>query len=284
MPDSSENASSWPGLVGQINSTFMLVRDVFGYALPGGVFLAIGVIAKSSNHGGFSLDQVWDIVPFPVPAWAVFLVLLAACYAAGSALAAIIYMPVAFFKYAFWMYDRHFASREVTNTTEGELSVGHEKIPGKQTKRVSHRASRNLPAGLKLAHEAELIEGTWRAWLINNPTEVTSKTLEIRVVHPELLNTLDRRETLTVMSGAMAAALLGGYFVFYSWQWTFSQIIWWAGWIVLIQFLTGLAHLRRVLKAVHAANPQDSGKPPDFPRLTSQFMEALTAYFNKKAN
>jgi len=283
MPESQDSASSWPGLLGQINSTFMLVRDVFGYALPGGVFLATGVIAKSSNHGGFSLKQVAEIVPFPVPPWAVFLVLVAACYAAGSALAAIIYMLVGLAKYVLWMYARHVSAREVTNTTDRELNAGHEKIPANQTKLVSHKASRKLAAGLKLADEAEPAEGTWRDWLINNPTEVTSKTLEIRAAHPELLNTLDRRETLTVMSGAMAGALLGGYFVFYSLELTFQQIIWWGGWIVFIQFLTGLAHLRRVLKAVHAANPQDD-KPPDFPKLTGELMEALTAYLKKIAN
>jgi hypothetical protein len=84
MADSGDSTSSWPGLVGQVNSAFMLIRDVFGYALPGAVFLTIGVIAKSgcSDCGGFMLQHVKGAAPFALPAGVGFLGVVAAGYAA----------------------------------------------------------------------------------------------------------------------------------------------------------------------------------------------------------
>jgi hypothetical protein len=108
VAETSNNVSSWPGFVAQINKAFDLVRDLFGYALPGGVFLGIGLLANHVGKGGFSLQDVQDLLsPFEVPAWAAFLLVVAACYAVGDMLAALAYLLNSLFKWAFWMYERH---------------------------------------------------------------------------------------------------------------------------------------------------------------------------------
>jgi hypothetical protein len=329
MADSADNASGWPGLLGQLNRTFDLLRDIFGYALPGFVFLAIGVIAKNSGtgqHGGFSLTELQAIVckfPLHIPVWALFLGFIAACYASGSVLAATIYLPLSLLKYSVWMISRRVGHRDVINTTAHEVAIGNHRLSAGSHMQVTAREARHLPDGVMLCsrvlnttatdlvlgrikvaagrselvpmeqsvnlpagvvlHDPSPAEATWRDWLVNNPTEVSPKTLEIRLSHRDLLNTLDRRETLNVMGGSLAAAFLIGYYIFYSRQWGFEKVILWGGWIAAIQFLTGLSHLRRVLHAVHLAKVSEPAAHPDFSKLTGKLVEAVTAVFEKHA-
>lgn len=330
MAETSDNASGWPGLLGQLNRTFDLIRDIFGYALPGFVFLAIGVIAKNGStgqpHGGFSLTELQRIVcqvPFHIPVWALFLGFIAACYASGSVLAGAIYLPFSLTKYIVWMVSRHFGDREVINTTTSDVSIGlhrlspgahmrvtarefrrspdgvvlcarvfntttaeivlgRTKVPPGRSELVPLEQSRSLPPGIVL-QDPSPAEGTWRSWLVNNSTEVSPKTLEIRLGHRDALNTLDRRETLNVMGGSLAAAFLIGYYIFYCRQWGFAEVILWGGWIAVFQFLTGLSHLRRVLRAVHLTKVSDPPKDPDFSKLAGSLVESLTSLLNKYA-
>lgn len=329
MAESNDSTSSWPGLLGQVNKTFDLIRDVLGYALPGAIFLAIGVIAKNGDCrqcGGFSLAEVQKVlwaVPFDVPTWALFLGLIAICYAAGNVLAALIYMPFSLVKYLVWMMPRHFGKREVINTTAASVTIGTTTIAAGQTGTVSAWESRKLPAGVMRSRQvlnttdrnvvvggttiaagataavttvqAQSLpegivindpgppEGFWLDWLGNHATEVSAKTLQIRLQHQELLNTLDRRETLSVMGGSMAAALLIGYYIFYRWQWGFADVIRWGGFVAVIQFLTGLSHLRRVLYAVHTVKVSDTPPNPDFSKLLAGLIEAATGALKKYA-
>lgn len=324
MADSGDGASNWPVLVGQINSTFMLIRDAFGYALPGAVFLTIGVIAKNGCEtcGGFTLKQLGDAIPFEVPAWGGLLAALAASYAAGNVMAAIVYMPNSLIKYIVWLLDRRYLcceatngsetdnvkvgrtkvakgktervvltakqaksppsgveiKRRVTNSTTGIIKVGTTTVEAGATVSVSFEESLSLPPGVAIEDPPE---GGWRDWLFSNPTEVTAKILAIRLKNRDLLSTLDRRETLNVMGGSMAAALLTGYFVFYVGNWGFSKIILWGGVIGLVQFLTGLSHLRRVLKAVRLANVPDPPPDPNLSRLLTEVAAASSAALKK---
>jgi hypothetical protein len=211
MPDDntkSTSASTWPALVDQINQTFNLVRDVFGYALPGGVFLAVGRIS-----GQFTLVQIQSLLsPYHLPPWAAFVAVLAACYPVGTVMAAAAYMPFMLTKTAVWMWD------------------------------IVHKPP------------AKGVQAALTKWLTSHPTEVTPQILLIRTHHPKLLDTLDRRETLALLAGSLTTALLGGWYVFCCAKWGFGKIIFWAGVITLIQFLTGLGHLRRVAKATCEAN------------------------------
>ena len=79
-------------LLGSVIRTFLLLRDLFGYVIPGGVLLAsltyaygLDVAAKNPWPGG--------------PTWLALLLLLVACYIAGHVLAA-----VAFTFYS-WIVD-----------------------------------------------------------------------------------------------------------------------------------------------------------------------------------
>jgi hypothetical protein len=81
-------ADSWPGFLSELNKNFLILRDVFGYALPGGVFLSIGVLCRR-----FSLRDVKYLLdPYQLPAWLALLIGLGACYAVGHVMAGIAYL------------------------------------------------------------------------------------------------------------------------------------------------------------------------------------------------
>jgi hypothetical protein len=280
MADSTDSTSSWPSLVAQINTTFNLVRDAFGYTLPGAVFLAIGIIS-----GSYSLCRLSCLLqPYTLPPWAAFILVVAACYAAGSVMAAMIYMPFGVLKYIVWMVDRHLPCY-VIDTSKNSVTVDGRTVPvGRKIRVTANRARRHPAVAIVALNDGGWPEGSWRDWLLSNPTEVSAKTLEIRMAHRDLFNTLDRRETLNVMAGSMAAALIAGYLVFHSWRWDGFQIIKWGGILELIQFLTGLSHIRRVLKAVHMSKIPDPKPTPDFPQLLNDLIDATTKALNKFAS
>ncbi len=240
----SPSASTWPALVDQINQTFNLVRDVFGYALPGAVFLAVSLIS-----GRFTLARVQSLLsPYHLPPWVAFVAVVAACYPVGTVMAAAAYMPFMLAKTAVWILD----------------IISKPPDP---------------PKGVR---------GCLTKWLATHPREVTAEILQIRAHHPKLLDTLDRRETLALLAGSMTTALLGGWYVFCCAKWGFGKIIFWAGVITLIQFLTGLGHLRRVAKATCGANEaiskeekKDPKDGPDFPHLLGDLIKAATAALKK---
>jgi hypothetical protein len=240
----SASASTWPALVDQINQTFNLVRDVFGYALPGGVFLAVGLISKR-----FTLNQVQSLLStYHLPAWAAFVAVVAACYPIGTVMAAAAYMPFMLSKTAVWLLDTF--SRPPQPTA---------------------------------------VRRALTTWLATHPTEVTPQILQIRMRRPKLLDTLDRRETLALLAGSLTTALLGGWYVFCCAQWSFAKIIFWAGAITLIQFLTGIGHLRRVAKATYEANvalaaeAQASSKNNQDSSQLDGLIKAATAALNQNS-
>ena len=247
MADDTKDGSvgSWPGLIDQINKTFNLVRDVFGYALPGGAFLAIGLIS-----GRFTLTRVQALLsPYQLPAWAAFITIVAACYPVGGVMAATAYMPFMLLKSFVWIWS------------------------------VISEPTIDPPRG---------IHGYLAQWLASHPTEVTPETLQIRMNRPKLLDTLDRRETLALLAGSMTTALLGGWYVFCCAQWSFGRIIYVAGWITLIQFVTGLGHLRRVTTATYNAQTaltrnekENPKKDHDFAQLLADLIKAATAVLGK---
>lgn len=91
----SDAAQGWPGLFSELQKSFNLLRDVFGYAMPGAVFLSIGLMS-----GRISLRQVDGLLkPYTPPTWAVVVLLIIACYVVGQVLAAVAYTPAALRKY-----------------------------------------------------------------------------------------------------------------------------------------------------------------------------------------
>jgi hypothetical protein len=269
MADSSGDGSvgSWPGLFDQINKTFNLVRDAFGYALPGGAFLAVGLVS-----GRFNLWQVRNLLaPYELPTWAAFVALVAICYPVGTVMAAFAYMPFMFFKNIYWFFTRHPSRTPVTPASPPEL--GDFSLS---------------PPSLADAKTQDPPEGSWASWLLYHPTEVAPRTVQIRSQRPKFLDTLDRRETLTLLSASVSSALIFGWLAFFQLKLHFSTMIVVAGIVTYIQFFTGLAHLRRVTKAIYTADDTlskaEAKAPkhgPDFAKLLADLVAAATDALNK---
>jgi hypothetical protein len=253
MAESSDSSGSWPGFLAELNRTFGLIRDVFGYALPGAVFLAIGVMAKKAGRGGFALADVKAAIPFPVPAWLCFLGLLAVCYATGDVMAAIAYMWNGVAKWLQWLPQKKFLYPLDERATRQNVWLAEKD--GDKDK----------------GHKADLDR------LKDNPTEVTADLLEIKLRHPEFFISLDRRETLVLMSGSMFVALLGGWSVFYMAQLNAVVVLPLGGAILLVQFLTGIPHLRRVRSAIREADTlaiKQAKASPDLKATLQRVVEA----------
>jgi hypothetical protein len=287
MVDASSDGSvgSWPGLVDQINKTFNLVRDAFGYALPGGAFLAVGLIS-----GQFNLWEVRNLLnPYHLPPWVAFIAIVAACYPVGTVMAAMAYMPFMLFKYGYWMRQRHWptpaAAPSSTSASEIHGRIEHHDLKGRVdlSEEIVVR-QRSAPA----PDPSEPADGTWAAWLLYHPTEVAPRTMEIRGQQPKLLDTLDRRETLTLLAASMSSAFFYGWMTFFWLKLHFSTMIFVAAIVTYIQFLTGLPHLRRVTKAIYDANEkisqaaaQSSKHSPDFAQFLGDLIKAATAALKK---
>lgn len=86
---SGGDSGSWPGFLSELTKNFLILRDIFGYALPGAVFLAIGLFCRR-----FSLHDVqYFFEPYKVPAWLGLILGLVACYTAGHVMAQLAYLP-----------------------------------------------------------------------------------------------------------------------------------------------------------------------------------------------
>jgi hypothetical protein len=87
--NSGKGGSSWPTFLSELTKNFLILRDIFGYALPGVIFLAIGVVWKSSFLDG-ARGRVKDL---DFPAWLLILIGLGICYTIGHIMAGIAYFP-----------------------------------------------------------------------------------------------------------------------------------------------------------------------------------------------
>ncbi|MGH9775525.1 MAG: hypothetical protein ACRD50_11325 [Candidatus Acidiferrales bacterium] len=200
MAKASDSISGWPDFFGRLVTTFLLLRDIFGYALPGGVFFAMGIVSKRIQVSWIS--SLLSPYQHPPP-WAGGILVVAACYAMGHILAAIAYFPTDVRKYL-W--------------------------------------SKEDPPNPLLA---------------THPTEIQAALLAVKLKHPELLDDLSRRETMTLLTRSMTVALLGGGFLFYCpWLTSHAALIVGiaaGGGILFLDALTGMPHLRRGQDAVEQA-------------------------------
>jgi hypothetical protein len=272
MAGSGDGTDTWPGFIAQVNNTFNLLRDVFGYALPGGVFLSTGLLSKR-----FALSDVENLLrPYHPPTWAAVILVIGACYIVGDIMAATVYMPVSLLKWLVWEMGR---LRTYVIRPWVKDWVWFKKWD-------------------KTREKAKWFDDKmtiwWKDWLEQNPTEVSAELLKIRFQRKELFLSLDRRETLSILAGSTAAALLCGWFVFFHAQWDAGTILRWAGIIIFVQFLTGISHLRRVggaIRKADAALTAETPKPatPDFNQplaglftAACEVTEAAKAAFIKK--
>jgi len=90
MASSGDSGATWADVVKSLMDTFQLLRDIFGYALPGLVFAGIGVAS-----GRIQLQRAQDLLlPYHPPHWALAGLGIAACYVIGHLLASIAYLPI----------------------------------------------------------------------------------------------------------------------------------------------------------------------------------------------
>lgn len=198
MAKSDDKSGTWADVVLQLLKTFLVLRDVFGYALPGAVFIAIGCYQKR-----IQLNTVASLAqPYHVPVWAVTILAIAGCYVIGHILSVIVYLPI-------------------------DLA-----------KSVAARSKR----------------ANWVDWVAKHPTEVNPGLVVIRQKHPELLIELDRRETLSILSGTLLAAVVTGWVVFCWLSVGVCNLLLVAGGLLLLDFITVIPHLRRVRSAIIQAS------------------------------
>jgi hypothetical protein len=95
MADSGNGANSWPGFLSELSKGFLILRDVFGYALPGAVFLGVGLVCRRFSLGDL---QYYVFKPYHPPAWLAVALGIGACYVIGHVMAAIAYFPYNFGK------------------------------------------------------------------------------------------------------------------------------------------------------------------------------------------
>jgi hypothetical protein len=147
-----QTASERTGAADIFLDACLLVRDTFIYALPGGLFFAIGLVAHRLN-----LPQINAyLAPYHPPTWALGLLLIAACYLVGRLLFAIVSLRVEFWELIHWNNPEWLAEYP-TEITARDLVLRH-YFPD------LHREMdrRETTARLVLASVAALVVG----WLI----------------------------------------------------------------------------------------------------------------------
>ncbi|MGH9736518.1 MAG: hypothetical protein ACRD8A_18255 [Candidatus Acidiferrales bacterium] len=97
-----------------------MIRNIFLYAIPGGLFVAIGLVSRR-----ITLAQVNALLgPYHPPTWALGLLLIVACYLAGHLLFAIASLRVEFWQLVHWGNDEWLA-KYPAQVTARDLIVRH---------------------------------------------------------------------------------------------------------------------------------------------------------------
>jgi hypothetical protein len=117
---STDSLSAWAGAGEFFLDALLLLRDIFVFALPGGLFFAIGL----ASHR-LTLAQVnFFLAPYHPPTWALGLLLIAVCYLVGHLLFAIAGLRVEFWKLVHWS-DPDWLADYPTEVTARDLVIRH---------------------------------------------------------------------------------------------------------------------------------------------------------------
>jgi hypothetical protein len=120
MAAQNQRSATWPSVVNLLLDTFLLLRDIFGYALPGGLFLAVGIIS-----GRLSLSRLDALLaPYHPPTWALAILLITGCYLVGHVLAGIAYLRNDFWK-LFHLNDTEWMADYPTEVNGRDLYLRH---------------------------------------------------------------------------------------------------------------------------------------------------------------
>lgn len=91
---SPSTSSAWTGAAALFLDACLLIRNIFLYAIPGGLFFAIALVSRR-----ITLAQVSGLLgPYHPPTWALGLLLIAVCYLAGRLLSAIVSLRTEFWQ------------------------------------------------------------------------------------------------------------------------------------------------------------------------------------------
>jgi hypothetical protein len=231
IPEAS-SSSSWAELLADLVRGFILLRDLFGYVLPGALFLMIG--AQSGHLSAFG-----DLSKFPIAeshTWLLALVLLLISYLLGHFILATFY---------FIPDVSHLIDRAVRKGTGLIQRVAHKMLTRDNRGKTQHQEP--------LAVEEK-------------PNDVeTSKFLRFRTEFPDIFIEYDRQSILALLRRGLAASLFLGLLVFYRLYTHPLRVMVVAGAIMLINSLSGYFHIEelkmRTLKAAEeAAEAQTSSK------------------------
>lgn len=117
---SPSSPSTWTGAAALFLDACLLIRSIFLYAIPGGLFFAIGLVSHR-----ITLAQANALfAPYHPPTWALGLLLIAACYLAGQLLFAIVSLRTEFWQLVHWR-DAEWLAKYPTQVTARDLVVRH---------------------------------------------------------------------------------------------------------------------------------------------------------------
>jgi len=121
MASKEATSASWADVVNQLLNSFLLLRDIFGYALPGVVFLGIGVLS-----GRLSLQRLHTVlVPYEPPWWVLVGLLVAVGYAVGHILVALAYLRIDAWKFVLDLIDSDQLKDHPTEVSAQDLYLRH---------------------------------------------------------------------------------------------------------------------------------------------------------------
>ncbi len=161
---SDESNASWAGVVNELITSFNLLRDIFGYALPGAVFLGIGLISGNLNTWlpGHQ-DPAQLLKDYPIPAWAAAIAVVALCYAVGHILATIAYLRIDLWKALLArLAPRNKWARETLENYPTEVNAEEAYWEGKSPQFFNAAERRETMALLSFSLAAALLLG----WLV----------------------------------------------------------------------------------------------------------------------
>jgi hypothetical protein len=242
MAGSTESESGWSGLLIDLVRNFLLLRDVFGYILPGLVFLLLGTLT-----GRFAIPD-W-LANLGLSRWGRLTVVLIMALVAGHVLVAISYLRLNLIQ--MW---QHYGIKKLQKEIKKLLTEIKEM-----------RETDADPAVLK-SREKQLAEKKKK--LEESPTELSGCEIEGRARFPGLFLEYDRRTTQSMMVSGLAMAFLLTALMFYWPGLHLRYVLLAAGCVMFLNMLTGRIHLTRVHVALITAieklekHPIESKTPP----------------------
>lgn len=168
--------ASWTDLLADLMRSFLLLRDVFGYLLPGAIFLLIGI---QSGHFP-SAERVYTALGGQSHEWIAAILFLIVAYATGHVLAVIVYLP--------WDVAQLIEKGEARRKQKEKLKGKKESEEEKEEREDKEREEKK---------------------------EARAALLFYRKKFPDIFVELDRQSILALFRKVLAGSLFLAFLVFY---------------------------------------------------------------------